>query len=388
MAERSYPFDAGSGAIVTEADWGRMASQWVDSGLIDNNATIVNNSSLIVTSGSPNQVSVSAGDYWIDGYCYVNDSAQVLTFTTNSNPTNGRMDRVVLRLDKADNSIRLAIKEGTPSGLPTPPPLIVDSNTTEVGIAQYQVTQLTSTAVSIVSERRPASRRIRFVTSTADIPWGGIAYRTIDNKFYMKNASGLVTELGGGVPFIDESSIPPAPADGTVVINTTRRRLEAYASSWPTGNSGWSYLSGMGVTKWKLGAGTVVSGSGVTVDSELTQTLKSTGLYRIHGTIWYSSNTAAATCTLSLQGPGTFSIRGLFRHHSGANTTMVQTVSDAFTSGCTIGSPSASTSYAATFDFSINASAIDIPIAIRTNAHSGSSTWQITNSSFLRIERL
>jgi hypothetical protein len=390
MPEYSYPFDAGTGSILTEDDWSDMAKNWQDDGVISDTT----NSTLLPlrvdnAGATPNVVTVDPGLAIVQGFMYRNTEQIELSFSSNGT-ADPRIDRVVLRLNRNTNLIQAVVIEGVPATTPVPPALNTTYPVHEFSLATYSVNAGASVASSVVHANTLASRRIRVSEETTGFPVGIIVYRPSTSKFYTVDDTGTMSEMGsgGGIEFIDEFSIPETYEDDRIIMNKTRRRFQAYAN-WG-GYTGWSDIAGMGRTTYKQFTSGPVSGAGTTVDEYLFYTLPSPGNYIVSGTVFYQSNTAAATCTLSLQGPTTFggSPRGLFRHHGGSNTTIVQTTSAAFSSGCTIGTPAATTPYAVTFEFSVNASATDATIAVRTNNHSGSSAWTLLTASWLRVERI
>jgi len=86
---------------------------------------------LAVTESSPAgaHVTVSAGKAIIRGRFYHLDAPVQLVVTANVSG-NPRKDRVVLRCDWSAQTIRLAVKEGTPAGSPTLPTLTQSDGTT------------------------------------------------------------------------------------------------------------------------------------------------------------------------------------------------------------------------------------------------------------------
>lgn len=76
-------------------------------------------------------VKVYAGQAMVRGHYFVSTATETLTVTT-SNPTNPRIDAVVLELDPAANSIVLKVIAGTPAATPVAPTL----TQTDAGIYQ------------------------------------------------------------------------------------------------------------------------------------------------------------------------------------------------------------------------------------------------------------
>lgn len=105
-------------------------------------------SMLAVIQATPAAMSVvvGTGDAWIQGAWYQNSAAKTLTVTT-AHATLARIDRVVLRLDWAANTIGVVMLDGTAgSGIPTP--LTQNSSTWEISLARVAVA---AAATSIVT---------------------------------------------------------------------------------------------------------------------------------------------------------------------------------------------------------------------------------------------
>ena len=91
-----------------------------------------------VLSGSGMNVSVQQGKAWIDGYILYVDNPQSLTLDTGDNLL-PRIDKIVIRLDKINREIVLAVKKGAPATNPTAPSLQRDGDMHELGIANIRV---------------------------------------------------------------------------------------------------------------------------------------------------------------------------------------------------------------------------------------------------------
>ncbi|PUF85658.1 MULTISPECIES: phage tail protein [unclassified Geobacillus] len=99
---------------------------------------------------------VTPGKAIIQGYLYENTSNLYLDHALPE-PTLDRIDRIVLRLDKRNQSryIRLFVKQGTPSENPVPPDLQRDDFIYELSLAQIRVRANTSTLnpADLIDER-------------------------------------------------------------------------------------------------------------------------------------------------------------------------------------------------------------------------------------------
>lgn len=155
MAETYFPFDAGAGSSITEDQWRKMAKFWTRSGVYRGEL----NGLAPTANGSGMQVFVDTGRAWIEGHFYENDASKTLAIAA-ADPTNPRIDRIVLKLDTAANTIALVIKTGTPAGSPTPPARVFSGTTYELPVAQVLVDAAATsiTAPKITDERCYASQ--------------------------------------------------------------------------------------------------------------------------------------------------------------------------------------------------------------------------------------
>lgn len=99
MSEFYGPFDAGSGASVTEDFWSVFAQTFARSGVIVGHRT-----ELQVSAGSGLSVNVAGGGAWIIAQGYENTATKNLGIDSNTSG-NTRIDRVVLRRDVTLNTI-------------------------------------------------------------------------------------------------------------------------------------------------------------------------------------------------------------------------------------------------------------------------------------------
>lgn len=97
----------------SRADWGPVAG-------FDNGSDF---SLAVKATGTPSgNVEVRPGSAMVQGRLYSNDATVTLTVAPNASG-NPRVDTVVLRKDDVLQTIRLAIKQGTPAASPVPPGL-------------------------------------------------------------------------------------------------------------------------------------------------------------------------------------------------------------------------------------------------------------------------
>lgn len=161
-----YPFDSGAGAGATEDAWRQMAQTWAPSGVVAAQA----NELECFGDSSGLQVKVKTGDAWILGHLGRCTAQKTLTLST-ANPSNPRIDRIVVRLDTTANTVSLEVLTGTPAGSPTAPALTRSSTTWEFSLAQVAVAAAASTiSAGNVTDERPIATpygSVRYPSTTA-----------------------------------------------------------------------------------------------------------------------------------------------------------------------------------------------------------------------------
>ena len=108
-------------------------ASFIGNGVFPNPST---NTQVVADGGI--DVTVQEGKAWIDGYILYVDNPQSLTLDTGDNLL-PRIDKIVIRLDKINREIVLAVKKGTPATNPTAPNLQRDGDMHELGIANIRV---------------------------------------------------------------------------------------------------------------------------------------------------------------------------------------------------------------------------------------------------------
>lgn len=164
MAITAYPFD---GQAVTETEFSRLFREFQDSGVVAS----ADSAGFQVAPGSGLAVTVQSGTAILRGHMVHSTATETLPVPAVS--TSSRVDRVVLRLDPAANSIGLAVKTGT-AGTSAPPSLTqTDTAVFELPLAQFTVAANATTisAGDIVSTRPVVGHRIGTWT-TATRPTG------------------------------------------------------------------------------------------------------------------------------------------------------------------------------------------------------------------------
>ncbi len=94
-------------------------------------------------AGAGMQVTISAGLAWMrpekfTGFSVASTAATAVSIE-ESDPTNARIDRIVLRYDYAANACQIMAKTGTPAAEPTAPALTRDGTAYELGLCTVHV---------------------------------------------------------------------------------------------------------------------------------------------------------------------------------------------------------------------------------------------------------
>jgi len=208
MPETSWPFhDGANGTPVLEDAWSIMARAWVSTGVVgypgDDAAEVYANS-------SGRHVFVRPGRANVRGHWWDLDELATVPIAANSSGS-PRIDRIVLRLDPTQDSIVLAVKQGTPAALPAPPAVTeTDAAVYELALAQVKVPNGAATIsasdvidervycwlalIPCLSTRRPANPKVGqpiLETDTGDFRWWtGSTWRLVTD------VSGRVAKTG------------------------------------------------------------------------------------------------------------------------------------------------------------------------------------------------
>lgn len=156
MAQRSRFFDSISGdRIYTSADFAlHFARLLLRDGVV---ASLDGDLQATPTAPESMGVKVASGSAWVQGYGFEVFSAAETLSLAASDPTNPRIDRVVVRLDRSSpvRSVALAVLTGTPAPSPAAPALTRDATTWELSLAAVTVPAGASTIVAgnIADER-------------------------------------------------------------------------------------------------------------------------------------------------------------------------------------------------------------------------------------------
>ena len=193
MTQTSFPFE---GIDTTETQFSQWARHF-NNGVNDEPT----GTALEVSAGTGLAVDVAAGEAMVRGHYYISDATESLALAT-ADPTNGRIDTVILRLDPTANSVVVAVKTGTAAGSPVAPTLVqTDAGIYEQALANVLV-PATAGVPSTITDRREfmGTRLGSWATIGRPEPDGRVLFgfnsTTGSIEFYNTNTSAW-TPVGG-----------------------------------------------------------------------------------------------------------------------------------------------------------------------------------------------
>lgn len=177
MAQDSWPSPSHNARAVTDTEYEKIAARFSDDGVWGSPGD-----TQVVTAGAGLSVDVRSGVYaslrghaWYSGTSTVN-----LAIAANASGQT-RIDRVVLRLDRSDWTVKAVVKQGTPgAGVPSLSQSTGDTGTYEIPLAE--VTLLSGAgSVTVARKELYIGSRVRPATSTTRNPVpvpGELAFET------------------------------------------------------------------------------------------------------------------------------------------------------------------------------------------------------------------
>lgn len=198
MAQNSWPSPAYNSRNVTDAEYEKIAAQFSGDGVYGDPTETA-----VVTAGGGLSVNIRAGVYGsVRGHAwYSGGTTDTLPVGANTSGST-RVDRVVLRLDRATWTVRAVIKAGTPGGgAPALTQQTGDSGTYEVLLANVTVLNGAASATVARAEMYVGSR-CRPCTSSTRNPApdrGEQAYETDTGRLLLWTGStwSLLNENSG-----------------------------------------------------------------------------------------------------------------------------------------------------------------------------------------------
>jgi hypothetical protein len=149
------PFEAGAGyTATTEAEWRNLFAQ-VEPGVIKSvNATWDMNRLQVYADSTGMQVKVKSGRAMALGQWFKRDAEATLAIAA-ADPTNPRIDLVVLRNDQSANTVAVVAITGTAAASPSAPAVVQTPTQWDIPLAQVAVAAAASTiAAGNVTDRR------------------------------------------------------------------------------------------------------------------------------------------------------------------------------------------------------------------------------------------
>lgn len=210
MTEYGLPFDGiligdATKAPYSATEWARawqlmqsLGSSFPDYGVFKGTGNGTN-MPLDVLAMSPvsSSIAVQIGAALVDGRFYENTAIETLTVSANASG-NPRIDTIVIRLDYVLQTVRLAVKQGSPAGSPVPPTMQQDASFWETPIADIAVANGFATLA-----QSTITYRARFADAGA-LGWLPFAYplHYITGATYSSSSLTLVATGGSiAVPF-------------------------------------------------------------------------------------------------------------------------------------------------------------------------------------------
>lgn len=195
MAQGSWPAPGHNDRAVTDLEYERMAARFSDDGIYGSpaDAAVVSAGTGLSVNIRPNVYGSLRGHAWTSG-----PDGDTINLSANISGQT-RIDRIVLRLDRSDWTVRAVAKSGTPGGgVPSLAQSIGDTGTYEIALAEAQVL---SGAGSVTVTRKelyvgtrhrpctsstrnpvPAVGEINFEVNTGrSVQWTGSSWRVLSD---------------------------------------------------------------------------------------------------------------------------------------------------------------------------------------------------------------
>lgn len=206
-----FPFGAGAGSTVDEAQWSAMAQWFRETGVVTNQL----NEFEVYGDATGMQVKVKSGIALVVGH-YIKNDAEVIKTIATADGSNPRIDRVVLQVDWVNNDITIDVLTGTPAGSPVAPSLTQNTSVWEISLARVYV----GTGVSTINSTDVTDERVFSQPQNPGI--GGLQSRTITSgAITVESEKGLsfysLLGEGGAADTLTNINMS-SPVDGAVIV--------------------------------------------------------------------------------------------------------------------------------------------------------------------------
>jgi hypothetical protein len=132
MTVKSYPWQ--THPLQSTAEWSDLATRFRQDGVIP----IVDNQFQVYADSTGMKVKVKTGRAFLRGVYIINDAEATVTLAS-SNPTNPRIDVIVLRVDWVNETVTIGVVTGTPAASPSTPALTNNATYLEYMLAKVTV---------------------------------------------------------------------------------------------------------------------------------------------------------------------------------------------------------------------------------------------------------
>jgi len=136
MALEGFPFD--TSPIQTASNWYNMIQGLMETGVVSGALN-----EFEVTAGSGLSVDVDTGHAFIEGFFAQEESAADNVGLSAADPTNDRIDNIVLEVNFSAETYQITVLEGTPAGSP-----VVVSPTQTTALYQFELAHVTVQAAA------------------------------------------------------------------------------------------------------------------------------------------------------------------------------------------------------------------------------------------------
>ena len=148
MAQTSWPFENIDTSETQFSQWARNIGEGVKQNALNELEPFADSTGM--------RVKVKSGQALIRGHYYQSSAEEVIA-VTEADPSNPRIDILILELDPSANSITLKVTAGVPSPVPVAPTIVqTDGGVYQVKLAEILVgTLVTTIAAGNVTDTRP-----------------------------------------------------------------------------------------------------------------------------------------------------------------------------------------------------------------------------------------